>query len=330
MSGPLQLIAIGFPAGWQPDRVIDEIDKVEAKGGIRILDMLLVAKDQYDSVTPLSFGQDEDEGVLISQLVPVDRARVSGGAAAKLWAQIQALPAQTLVAYLLVEHMWADGILQTIEAEGGSMLGTGFLSPELALGISGELAALEDAGRTVDAALANETVAQLTAIAAMAETDQVIASSARLQAQATTEALRVITLAGLAESTAIHEALDVLNAAGLIIARADEIVADALTTDAYLVAAIDQATDTAIADDRAAIAASEHKVTNAAIAASITPAETRVLRYLSTKLTFALIADKLELSRGAAKMRAERAYQKLGVHTRAGAVARARALRVIP
>jgi DNA-binding CsgD family transcriptional regulator len=64
-------------------------------------------------------------------------------------------------------------------------------------------------------------------------------------------------------------------------------------------------------------------------AASITTAEARVLRYLPTRLSFALIAGKLGISRSAAKERAERAYQKLGVHSRAEAVSRARALGLI-
>jgi DNA-binding CsgD family transcriptional regulator len=58
-------------------------------------------------------------------------------------------------------------------------------------------------------------------------------------------------------------------------------------------------------------------------------AEARVLRYLPTRLTFALIADKLGISRSAAKQRAERAYQKLGVHNRADAVDQAHALGLI-
>jgi DNA-binding NarL/FixJ family response regulator len=61
-------------------------------------------------------------------------------------------------------------------------------------------------------------------------------------------------------------------------------------------------------------------------AASITLAQARVLRYLPTPLTFAVIADKLGISRSAAKERAERAYKKLGVHSRAEAVERARVL----
>ena len=73
----------------------------------------------------------------------------------------------------------------------------------------------------------------------------------------------------------------------------------------------------------AAVADAEARTADARRAASVTPAELRVLHYLPTKLPFALIADKLGISRQAAKSRAERAYKKLGVHSRAAAVQRA-------
>ena len=65
------------------------------------------------------------------------------------------------------------------------------------------------------------------------------------------------------------------------------------------------------------------------MAASVSAVELQALRYLPTKMTFAPVADKLKISRSAAKERAERAYKKLGVHNRADAVARARELGLI-
>ena len=99
---------------------------------------------------------------------------------------------------------------------------------------------------------------------------------------------------------------------------ADQAAADAVADDAATVSAADQAAADAVAEDAATVSA-----------ASISMAEARVLRYLPTPLTFALIADKLGISRSAAKERAERAYKKLGVHNRAEAVGRARALGLI-
>jgi len=64
-------------------------------------------------------------------------------------------------------------------------------------------------------------------------------------------------------------------------------------------------------------------------AASITRSEARILRYLPQPVPFAVIADKLDISRSAAKERAERLYQRLGVHSRDEAVSRARTLRLL-
>jgi ATP/maltotriose-dependent transcriptional regulator MalT len=61
-------------------------------------------------------------------------------------------------------------------------------------------------------------------------------------------------------------------------------------------------------------------------AASITRSEAQVLRYLPQPVPFSVIADKLGISRSAATERAERLYQRLGVHSRDEAVSRARAL----
>lgn len=85
----------------------------------------------------------------------------------------------------------------------------------------------------------------------------------------------------------------------------------------------------AVAASIAVIEAAQHKADEAAVAASVSRVELQVLRYLPTKMTFALVADKLGISRSAAKERAERAYKKLGVHNRADAVARARELGLI-
>ena len=58
-------------------------------------------------------------------------------------------------------------------------------------------------------------------------------------------------------------------------------------------------------------------------------AEAQVLRYLPTSLPFAVIAGKLGISRSAAKERAARLYNRLGVHSRDEAVSRARSLGLI-
>ena len=62
----------------------------------------------------------------------------------------------------------------------------------------------------------------------------------------------------------------------------------------------------------------------------LTLAETRVLQYLPTHLSFPEIADEMYLSRFTVKTQALAAYRKLGVHSRREAVEKARALGLLP
>ena len=119
---------------------------------------------------------------------------------------------------------------------------------------------------------------------------------------------------------------------GFIGERAEELVSVQLAALEDTARVIDAAYAVQTEAERAsaaAIDAAHQKADEAAVAASITAVELEVLRYLPTKMTFALVADKLGISRSAAKERAERAYKKLGVHNRADAVARARELGLI-
>ena len=111
-------------------------------------------------------------------------------------------------------------------------------------------------------------------------------------------------------------------------AAADQAAADSVAEDAAVVEAAGEATAASLAESLATVAAADEVAAEATgeaeervRAASITMAEAQVLRYLSKPLPFAVIADKLGISRSAAKERAARLYKRLGVHGRDEAVA---------
>ena len=140
----------------------------------------------------------------------------------------------------------------------------------------------------------------------------------------------------LVEEAAAHEAVSALTAAGLIIAAADEVAAEAVAEDAAAVEAADEVTAASLAVSLATIGAADEVAVEATgeaeeriRAAAITMAEAQVLRYLPKPLPFSVIADKLGISRSAAKERAARLYRRLGVHSREEAVSRARSLGLI-
>jgi DNA-binding CsgD family transcriptional regulator len=309
MSGPLQMIAVRLgPGVGLQGRVLAEVDRLQGRGVLRLLDLLFVAKDQDGTIQRLVVADDDDFGALLSRIVPLDRAGPTEPAAhdgspgfdpADARALADSLPPGTALAFLLIEHSWAQPLFDAIAETGGALLGEGFVPSEVRLLVGAEVAAMEQAAQVIAAAQAAEARATLQAMAAETRAAEAIAASEAIRAAAAAGAVGALISAGLVEEAAAHEAVEALSAAGLIAAAADE-VAGAAAEDAVTIRA-----------------------------ASITRADARVLRYLATPLTFALIAGRLGISRSAAKERAERAYKKLGVHSRGEAVSRAQALGLI-
>ena len=365
MPGPLQVIAVSFSPGSDfQARVLAEVDRLQGRGVLRLLDVIFVAKNEDGTIEPVVVGGDDDDlGALLSSILPLGGGGLveptgdvgsSGFALADAWALAESLLPGTALALLLVEHGWAQALFDAVAESGGALLGEGFLTAEAGLVVGAEVAALEEAAEVIAVAQAAEARATLAALAAETQAADAIAASEAIVAGAAAVAVRALIDAGIVQEAAAHEAVEALNAAGLIVAAADRAAAEAVAEDAAAVRTADQAAAETVAEDAAAVrtadqAAAEtiaqdatevivadqaaaEAVAGAAAnvaAASITVAEARVLRYLPTRLTFALIADKLGISRSAARERAERAYKKLGVHNRAEAVNRARALGLI-
>jgi DNA-binding NarL/FixJ family response regulator len=307
-------------------RVLAEVDRLQGRGVLRLLDLLFVAKNEDGTIQRLVAADDDDFGAILSKIVPLDGASLAEPAAdhgspgfdpADARALADSLSPGTALAFLLIEHSWAQPLFDAIAETGGALLGEGFLPSEAKMLVGAEVAAMEQAAQVIAAAQAAEARATLQAMAAETRAAEAIAASEAIRAAAAAGAVQALISAGLVEEAAAHEAAEALSAAGLIVAAADETAADAIAQDAAEVRAADEAA-AAVAQDAATIRA-----------ASITLPEARVLRYLPTPLTFALIAGKLGISRSAAKERAERAYKKLGVHSRGEAVIRARELGLI-
>src|SRR5690242_2904361 len=330
MTAPLQVIALSFSreAGSE-DRILAEVDRLRGRGVLRLLDMLFAAKSQDGTIERLTIGDDEDFGSLLAALVPgangdhpAAPASADGSAAfdrADARALADSLEPGTALAFLLVEHYWAAPLFDAIAETGGMLIGEGFLTAETGLVVGAEIAAMEEAAEVIARAQAEEAVAMLAAAAAQAEAAQAVADSQRIQSAAAADAVRALITAGLVEEAAAHQAAaDAVAENAATMEAAEEVAAESVADSLITVAA---------ADETAAEATSEAE--KRVRAASITMAEAQVLRYLPTSLPFAVIAGKLGISRSAAKERAARLYNRLGVHSRAEAVSRARSLGLI-
>src|SRR5215470_20125852 len=71
MSAPLQLIALTFRLDADAEsRLLEEVDRIEGRGVLRVLDMVFVAKRQDGTVEGLEAGDDEDFGSLLASVSP--------------------------------------------------------------------------------------------------------------------------------------------------------------------------------------------------------------------------------------------------------------------
>jgi DNA-binding NarL/FixJ family response regulator len=329
MTAPLQLIALTFRLGADAEsRLLAEVDRIEGRGALRVLDVVLLAKGQDGTVEWLEVGDNEDFGSLLASIAPSGsqhegRPAAGNGAASEPagsgMAGVQALASSvdpgTAVAFLLVEHLWAGPLVDAVSAAGGALVSDDFLAGDASLAIAAEVAAVEEACVVIAGAQAAEAAAVLRAAAAGAEAAEAEAASGRVQEAAAAAAVSALIAAGLVEEAAAHEAVTALTAAGLITDAVDRAAGEAVAEDLALIGA---------ADEVAAEAAEEADTRMRA--ASITRSEAQILRYLPQPVPFSVIADKLGISRSAAKERAERLYQRLGVHSRDEAVNRARSI----
>ncbi len=344
MTAPLQLIALTFRLEADAEsRLLAEVDRIRGRGVLRVLDMVVVAKGRDGTVEALAVGDDEDFGSLLAGIAPFGAGKAGRQAAGDgvagepagsgVDALVNSVEPGNAVAFLLVEHLWASPLVDAVSAAGGALISDGFLAGDISRAIGAEVAAVEEASAVIAQAQAAEAAAVLRAVAAGAAAAQAEAASERIQEAAAADAVSALIAAGLIEEAAAHEAVTALTAAGLITDAAAQASGEALAGAAATIALANQATDQAVTEDLALIGAADEVAAEATKeaqartrAASITRSEAQILRYLPQPVPFSVIADKLGISRSAAKERAERLYQRLGVHSRDEAVSRARAL----
>ena len=140
---PLQVIAVSFGPGADfQGRVLAEVDRLQGRGVLRLVDLLFVAKNEDGEIERLVVGDDDDFGALLSRIVPFGGAGLVEPAAGEgspgfdpsdARALAESLPPGTALAFLLVEHGWAQPLFDAIAETGGALLGEGFLTSEAGL-----------------------------------------------------------------------------------------------------------------------------------------------------------------------------------------------------
>lgn len=243
--GPLQVLVVGFDADARFDGLIlEELERLITRGTIRVIDLRFVTCVDDGTVVEIELDAlSEDERAGFGQVIDALRGlagqpggAVDGGTAGLGPAQLEALiaelqPGQSL-GILLFEHTWATELKAAIRGVGGRMIAQGLLTPEAAVMIGAEVAAIAEAEATIELAAAVSGAAMLDAAA-------VVAAAEDVKAAAAVDAIRALIAAEIVADTAATMALESLVEAELIsqaayAAAAVEVLAVAEETDRAL------------------------------------------------------------------------------------------------
>lgn len=138
-TGPVQLLAVGFPAGSRFEgQIAEQLDRLESAGTIRILDFVFLHRDERTgTLVRMDYQDGEDEGHVTTMLEggDGDDAPQSASGAFRLTPgdvreAAEALEPGTSAAFIIFEHIWARGLKSAIAEVGGVPFAEGFLTAE--------------------------------------------------------------------------------------------------------------------------------------------------------------------------------------------------------
>ena len=128
MTGPVQVLVVGFEQPSFSGEVIKELDRLREAGVVRLVDVLLVHRlddGSFDTLPPPA-GADPDLGALAAELLGGDGEEITG----ETWSLADVVPPGSVAAVALLEHLWAEPLVGAIRSAGGEALAELWLDPE--------------------------------------------------------------------------------------------------------------------------------------------------------------------------------------------------------
>jgi hypothetical protein len=130
--GPVQLLVVGFDRPDFSGEMLAELERLRESDVVRVIDLLVVAKDADGVVRRLhaGIGEAEGAGAVVGALIGLDGG--DGGAPPaddEHWSLEEAIPNDSAAAIALVEHRWAIGPRDAILAAGGVAVADAWVHP---------------------------------------------------------------------------------------------------------------------------------------------------------------------------------------------------------
>jgi uncharacterized membrane protein len=130
MTGPVQVLVVGFDNPRFTGEVLTEFTRLREAGIVRLLDLLVVSRSEDGTLETLDASEatPSDLGGLAAAVLsqpedfPTAQVDLADVDAAAVWSLADAIPVGGTAAVALIEHVWADPLSAAIQRAGGSLL----------------------------------------------------------------------------------------------------------------------------------------------------------------------------------------------------------------
>jgi len=150
--GPIQMTSLAFPGNQFKGEILPELEKLKKAGIVRIVDLLLVRKDELGNVMVTTASDlDWEEAVSFGSYIGalagfaavgpegIERGAMAGAAELAdghlfddddVFRITQSLPKNMSAALVLFEHLWAKPLLEAVDRADGLELSNDWIRPE--------------------------------------------------------------------------------------------------------------------------------------------------------------------------------------------------------
>ena len=135
MTGPVQVLVVGFDQLDYTGDVMAELERLRRAGTVRLLDVLMVTRteDGTFQTLPAPAGAPPGMGTRVAGILggPADEvgsAAAPGGGST--WSLADAIPVGATAAVALIEHLWATPLREAIHRAGGKALDETWLAQQ--------------------------------------------------------------------------------------------------------------------------------------------------------------------------------------------------------
>jgi uncharacterized membrane protein len=150
--GPIQMLSLAFPGNRFKGEILPELERLKKHGIVRIVDLLMVRKDELGNVMVTTASDlDWEEAVSFGSYVGalagyaahgpagIEKGAMAGAAELAdghlfdqddVFRVTEALPKNMSAALILLEHLWAKPLLDAVDRAAGVELSNDWIRPE--------------------------------------------------------------------------------------------------------------------------------------------------------------------------------------------------------